>query len=258
MELVNMTLPAGTLGKEEYNILSCKPTDDPSVSICLLGTTGRKSGYSYSLWNAERLESQKATSWWPYKGEDYKDLEQQLLRKFLENAKLGSDKELVDANRVVELDPNNAEVYLTRGRVYLQLGKYAEAISDYSRAIELNPNDAGAYRVRGNLYDLLGQCDAAISDLSRVIELDPGSVDNYTSRGRLYGISGQYNAAISDLSLAIEFDPDYAVAYALRGDVYRSANQWNLARADYEKALQLNPAHEEAQAGLAALMAFLK
>ena len=256
MDLINRVIPAGIIGKEEYCVLSAKPTDNPDISIYLLSTSGCKSGHSYSLWNIK--DNGKTIRWWPYKGDDYKDLEQQLLNNYIENAISSSGEKLADANRVIELDPNNVEAYIARGGAYLKSGQYVEAISDYSRAIELNPNNVGAYRVRGNLLDLLELCDVAISDYSRLIELEPDNINNYVSRGRLYGKSGQYDAAISDLSLAIEFDPDYAVAYALRGDVYRSANQWNLARADYEKALQLNPAHEEAQAGLAALMAFLK
>ena len=44
-----------------------------------------------------------------------------------------------DANKAIELNPNNAEAYYNIGRVQLELEKYDEAISLFDKAIEVNP-----------------------------------------------------------------------------------------------------------------------
>ena len=46
---------------------------------------------------------------------------------------------LHDLTKVIELNPNHADAYYSRGAAKESLGKLEEAIQDYSKAIELNP-----------------------------------------------------------------------------------------------------------------------
>ena len=43
------------------------------------------------------------------------------------------------------MDPNNANTYVIRGKVYRKNGDLDSAIEDYKKAIELNLDDAEAY-----------------------------------------------------------------------------------------------------------------
>jgi len=78
------------------------------------------------------------------------------------------------------------------------LGEYQKAIDDYTRAIELGPEDAWPYNSRGNAYDELGQYQKAIDDYTRAIEIDQEYVHAYNNRGIVYENLEQYQKAIND------------------------------------------------------------
>jgi len=83
MKLRNKVLQAGILGKDRYCFLSCKPTDDPKVSIYLLNTM--EDDANYSLWNVTEVDEHNV-GLSPYKGENYKELVEELLEEFVAHA----------------------------------------------------------------------------------------------------------------------------------------------------------------------------
>ena len=59
-----------------------------------------------------------------------------------------------------------------RGRAYLELGRYLDAIDDLSQLLEIDSSDAQAHAIRALAYTNLGQDVQASEDASRVAELD--------------------------------------------------------------------------------------
>jgi tetratricopeptide (TPR) repeat protein len=65
--------------------------------------------------------------------------------------------------------------------VYLNLGDYNAALSDFNIALELDPNYANAYVGRGSIYYALGDNEAALADWSQAETLGytlPAEVEN--------------------------------------------------------------------------------
>lgn len=60
-----------------------------------------------------------------------------------------------------------------QGRVFLELGRPADALSAFGRALALKPGDADAVNNRGVALELLGQRDAAVQDFQRALAMDP-------------------------------------------------------------------------------------
>jgi tetratricopeptide (TPR) repeat protein len=56
---------------------------------------------------------------------------------------------LQEYDTIILLEPDNADVYVSRGIVKATLKQYDAAIVDYDTAIQLNPDDALAYLHRG-------------------------------------------------------------------------------------------------------------
>ena len=110
-------------------------------------------------------------------------------------------------NKAIELDPNNADAYFSRGTTHARLSQYEKAIKDFDRAIELNPNYSEAYRNRGGAYAALSQHERAIEDLNKAIELNPNDDDSYYNRRLAYHELSQYERAIEDFDKAIALDP---------------------------------------------------
>mgnify|MGYP001213596356 CR=1 FL=1 len=46
---------------------------------------------------------------------------------------------IADANKTLELNPNNDEAYYNIGRVYLEMKKYEDAMAKFDKAIAINP-----------------------------------------------------------------------------------------------------------------------
>ena len=82
--------------------------------------------------------------------------------------KMDYDKLIADCNKVLELNPDNAEAYSWRGLAHVNKKKYDEAIVDYDKAIELNPDDAETYRYRGLAYESKNNYDKAIAEFLKV------------------------------------------------------------------------------------------
>ena len=50
------------------------------------------------------------------------------------------ERGIEDCNKAIEIDPNMAEAYDSRGVGYMRLGEYKKAIEDFDKALEINPN----------------------------------------------------------------------------------------------------------------------
>ena len=115
----------------------------------------------------------------------------------------GRSEEARDAfTKAIELKPDYAMVYYSRGEAYLNLGNYEQAIGDYSKAIELKPDLVEAYYRRGLSYVGLGNYQQAINDCTKAIELKPDLVEAYYGRGLSYVVLGNYEQALADFKIA--------------------------------------------------------
>ena len=82
------------------------------------------------------------------------------------------------------------------------------AIADLNGAIELRPDDAEAYRTRGVAYAEKGEYDLAIADLNKAIELKPDYIEAYFLRGLVHGMRGEKENAIKDFERFLELSGD--------------------------------------------------
>src|SRR6266567_1833260 len=135
-------------------------------------------------WRLGELEEQKAWEWY----------EKALTRLGLETAlrkaaartywnvahKLRKEKKVDEClpllNRALELTPDDAAAYTSRGAVYRQLQEYQQALEDYAHAIELDPSNAYSYAGRGMTYLHLKNAVRAQADLSLACGRDPRNI----------------------------------------------------------------------------------
>jgi len=149
------------------------------------------------------------------------------------------NRAIQDFNKAIELKPDYTVAYNNRGLAYNSLNENARAIQDFNKAIELDPDDAVAYGSRGIAYKDLNQNARAIQDYDKSIELDPTYAPSYYNRGNLYNILKQYDRAIQDYSKTIELAPDVAMPYNARGDVYMVLQKIVKGCTDLKKACSL-------------------
>ena len=175
--------------------------------------------------------------------EEQKDTHQSTLFE-LGNAKymLGAlDEALANYNKAIELEPDFAEAYASRGILFRKLEQYDKAEKDLTKLIELEPNLAAAYTSRGDLLLEIRQYDKAEKDLAKAIELKPDLAVAYVSYGNLLCKLEQYKKAEANYNKAIELKPDFAEAYASRGILFNQLEQYGEAEEDLTKAIELKP-----------------
>ena len=86
------------------------------------------------------------------------------------------------------------------GNTSTDLAEHQRAVNDFSRAIELDPDYAEAYFSRGVLYwRELRNAYRAIRDMTRVLELAPQRTEALFNRAMAYQIRGDHDQAIADL-----------------------------------------------------------
>jgi len=77
------------------------------------------------------------------------------------------------SNEALQLNPEDHQAYLVRGRIWIEEDNVQLAIEDYSRAIRLRPTDPQPYYFRADAYDLQGKDDEARADRHEAHRKDP-------------------------------------------------------------------------------------
>jgi len=80
---------------------------------------------------------------------------------------------MADFNRVLAVNPQDADSCSRQGAVFLKQGQNDRAIADFNEAVERDPNFAKAYYNRGVAYYNKSLYDKAIGDFNKCLELDP-------------------------------------------------------------------------------------
>lgn len=164
---------------------------------------------------------------------------------------------LADYTTAVNVDPDNPELYNSRGKTYFDLAstgkredpKTAEnlqkALSDYNKSIELSEKkpktQSEALINRGAAKGLSGQFEAALVDLNKGVALDPTNKNGYFNRSIVYYNLNNYDQAINDYSEYLKLEPYDANMLYERGMLRRVKSQFNDSKADLDRAIQIRP-----------------
>ncbi len=162
-----------------------------------------------------------------------------------------------DAGVAIELEPDFAQPYTTRGIASLALGSkdedfYDDAFDDFSMAIELQPevpewwfNRAKVYQVWGNRIeassDMYKGYQVAVDRYTKLIQDQPDNALLYVQRGQKKMDIGKMKGAVEDFTSAIDKNPNMALAYAERAHALHSRDRYQKAVADGSKAIELDP-----------------
>lgn len=81
--------------------------------------------------------------------------------------------------------PEDFDIETERGRLFLNTGRAADALSAFGRALAMQPSSAMALNNRGVALAALGQVDAARADFERALQVDPCFTDAASNLRRL-------------------------------------------------------------------------
>lgn len=163
-------------------------------------------------------------------------------------------KSEADYAKAIELNPDTSKARMDRARMLLRARKPDAALKELSAVIAAQPRDGAALRLRAYIYLEQGKWKQAIADydvaINSIAEVD---VEGRTRRGFAYRNLEQYDKALEDFDKVIAVEPKNVEAYRRRVYVYRAMKQNEKAIADLQTILKLKPKDEDAQAQLKAL-----
>jgi DNA-binding winged helix-turn-helix (wHTH) protein/tetratricopeptide (TPR) repeat protein/TolB-like protein len=132
--------------------------------------------------------------------------------------------------KALELDPNSAEAYVSRGTVSLIYDWHFKAAEkDFLRAIELEPNNDTAHWMMAMLLSARGQFDEALREIETAQAIDPGAVVYMFHRGRILYYARRYDEAITQLNQAIDIDDRFIQPYGSIVRVYEMQGDYDTA-----------------------------
>ncbi len=104
--------------------------------------------------------------------------------------------------------PDDENLLLAAGDIYLRSGKMDEATAAYKKAIELNPGNAAVYQQLGQMEAGNQNWESAQSYFAKAIELDPDNPDLSYNIGVTYYNQQQYVKAIPFFKKNMEINGD--------------------------------------------------
>lgn len=148
--------------------------------------------------------------------------------------------------KAIDIEPNYAEGYFSRGNAFLELGRLEDAIVSYEQAISISPSYLEAHINRGNAFLALKRPEQALTSYDEAIKIKPNYAMGYHHRGAALQELGRLEAAVESYDQSIAINPSYEDAYANLGNALLALNRPEQALISYEKSISLRPDNAEA------------
>ncbi|MFN5516286.1 MAG: tetratricopeptide repeat protein [Cyanobacteriota bacterium] len=88
-----------------------------------------------------------------------------------------------------------------------EAGDYPQAETLWKKLLELNPQDADVYYNLGVTYGLSGRLPEAIATFSHYLTLQPNDPEGYSHLGAAYFRQGDWAEAVANYEKALTLDP---------------------------------------------------
>ena len=142
--------------------------------------------------------------------------------------------------------PNSAKLYVSRGILLVQQGKYASAEEDFAKAESINPSETSSSDAAVLALIQASQFDEANRLLDQKLMLHPGDGELYLLKADVLGRQGDTQASIAAAKQAVTLSPTSVPAHDLLARLYVQNGSPDKAIAECRAALQGDPNDEAA------------
>lgn len=168
---------------------------------------------------------------------------------------MGKYSEALDCfNKVIELDPRDADAFLYKGRALEKLQKNADALKCFDNATWLDPNNPFAYLRSGILLQRQEKHDEAVRYFEKANHVFTDSVSAYPDDGVLHYGNGlalyalkKHHEAIVCFTKALESNLPFADAYRNMGVALQDLQKYDAAKECIDKIKKLEEDLREAK-----------
>lgn len=146
------------------------------------------------------------------------------------------------AQQALALDDSLPQAHSLLGQAYLWKRQHEQAIVEGERAIALNPNDAWSYFWLAETLTFSGKPEEALRMAEKAMRLDPRNRDMHLLQvGRAYHGMGQYEEAITALKRVLARYPNHVGARVRLAISYSEIGREGKAQAEVAEILRLSP-----------------
>jgi Tfp pilus assembly protein PilF len=225
------------------------------------------------------------------KSQDQEMIRMYMVESYVEYSKQAHrDGKLAEAaaalEKAVDIQPRYADVHLSLGTLYAELGRIGESRECFNRALAINPAYLRARVMLAMSYSAGGEGARAVEELEKSLTTAPSflavqiaelmqcirteaSTDERDALFRklleekptsaqvskqiaLESIqNGEYDAAIAELKKSLSMTPNYPDIHNLLGIAYANRGMTDDAIMEFETALKINPDYLKARLNLA-------
>jgi tetratricopeptide (TPR) repeat protein len=127
-----------------------------------------------------------------------------------------------------------------RGRAYEEMGIYQRSLEDFLKVIDIDENNDNAYLSVGKHYYREESYDKAGLYFDKALKINDQNSMAYYLQGRVNHIRGLFSEAVENYSKAINIDHDLGEAYLYRGAIKVKQKFRKSACSDFKMAKTLN------------------
>jgi len=169
--------------------------------------------------------------------------DQELIRKIIKEDRettYKSEEAIQIFEKILELDPQNADALTWKGYALIQSGQSWAAKSPFLSALQIEPNHANATFGLGDMYLDLEDYPTAEEYYRKGLEINPEDALGWSGLGLSLTYRGNESGLIYH-DKAIAISPDDPLILAEKGDSYYNLGKLEEAITYYDKALELEP-----------------
>ena len=158
--------------------------------------------------------------------------------------------EVLDLNKVINIDPDYYLAYKNRGLAYLELSKFNKAIKDFEKVLEIAPYYNKVYSVLAEAYNKTQNYEKAILNYEKAISVNLTEEGNYLFLLNLHKDIGDNNSALEVLFLFNKNNPKSPFGHIELGRMYSKSKDLEKSQKSFESALLIDPNSYEANTQL--------
>ena len=159
--------------------------------------------------------------------------------------------------KAVELSPNDANVNVTAGQIFMQKQEFETALPYVKKAVELEPSNTKSIRNLAQIYYDIGQLEESIQTYEIAInkEMDRTvKADLYFNLGILYNRVGNLEEAEYNFTNSLDENPDDIEAVMGMAQVFENAEKWRKAEKFYRELIAIDPDNPDHYRGMSRVL----
>jgi len=159
--------------------------------------------------------------------------------------------------KAVALSPDDADVNLTAGQIFMQKQDYEVALPYLKKAVELEPSNTKSIRNLAQVYYDIGQLEKSIQTYEIAIDKETDrevKADLYFNLGILYNKVGNLEEAEYHFTNALDENPDDVEAVMGMAQVFENAEKWRKAEKFYRELIAIDPENPDHYRGMSRVL----